>query len=103
MSKLTLLVVGMALATCANTHAQSAASLETELQRLVGECNGAADSSKRKFMRACETLENEGRLSLVEPAAVTAYRRYQEERLQACLRRQASPRGPSRGQPDCER
>ena len=103
MSKLTLLAASMALATCANTHAQSAASFETELQRLVVECNSAADSSKRKVMRACETLENEGRLSLVEPDAVTAYRRYQEERLQACLRRQAAPRGSARGQPDCER
>ena len=103
MSKLTL------LARChgarelgANTLAQSAASSETEQQQLVADCNGAATSSKGRAMRACETLEKEGRLSLVEPAAVTAYQRYQEERLAACQRRQASPRGQSRAQSNCE-
>jgi len=101
MSKLTLFLAALALATCANTLAQSAASSETEVARLVAECNAAANSSKSRVMRACETLEKEGRLSLVEPAAATAYRRYQEERLQACLRREASPRGQSRGQSAC--
>ena len=101
MSKLTLFFAAMALATCASTLAQSAAPSEAELQRLVADCNSAADSSKSRVMRACETLEKEGRLSLVEPAAVTAYRQYQEERLQACQRRAASPRGQSRGQSAC--
>ena len=101
MPKLTLLLAAMALATCANTLAQSDASLETELPQLVAACNGAANSSKGRAMRACETLAKEGRLSLVAPAAVTAYQHYQEERLAACQRRQASPRGQSRAQSDC--
>lgn len=98
MSKLTLLLTATALATCASALAQSAASSEAELARLVADCNDAANSSKSRVMRACEALEKEGRLSLVEPAAVTAYRQYQEERRQACLRREASPRGQARGQ-----
>ncbi len=101
MSKLTLLLAAMALAIGANALAQADASSESELSRLVAECNDAAHSSKSRVMRACETLEKEGRLSLVEPTAVTAYRRYQEERLQACQRREASPRGQSRGQSEC--
>jgi len=101
MPKLTLLLAAMALAICANALAQADASSEAELSRLVAECNRAVDSSKSRVMRACETLEKEGRLPLVEPAAVTAYRRYQEERLEACLRREASPRGQSRGQSAC--
>jgi hypothetical protein len=101
MSKLTSLLAAMAVSMCANALAQADASSEAALQQLVVECNAAADSSKSRVMRACETLEKEGRLSLVEPAAVTAYRRYQEERLQACQRREASPRGQSRGQSEC--
>ena len=101
MSKLTLLLAATALATCASTLAQSPDSSESELPRLIADCNGAADSNKSRVMRACETLDKEGRLSLVEPAAVTAYRRYQEERLQACQRYRASPRGQSRGQAPC--
>ncbi len=101
MSKLTLFLAGMALAMCASTLAQSAASSETELAQLVAECNGAVKSSKSRVMRACEALEKEDRLSLVEPAAVTAYHQYQEERLQACQRRAVSPRGESRGQSAC--
>lgn len=102
MSKLTLLVATIALAYGSNALAQSTASSDTELPQLVSACNGAASSSKSRAMRACETLETEGRLSLVEPAAVTAYQRYREERLQACLRRQASPRGQSRAESNCE-
>jgi len=102
MAKLTLLVAVMALANGANALAQSATSSETELPQLVTECNGAASSSKPRAMRACETLEKQSRLSLVEPAAVTAYRRYQQERLEACQRRLASPRGSSRGQSNCQ-
>jgi hypothetical protein len=103
MSKLTLLVAAMTLVNAASTLAQSAAgaSSETELPKVVADCNSAANSSKPRAMRACETLEKEGRLSLVEPAAVTAYRRYQQERLAACQRRQASPRGQSRGPSSC--
>jgi Ni/Co efflux regulator RcnB len=101
MSKLTLVVAAMALAHCANTLAQSATSSETRLRQLVADCNGAANSSKRRAISACETLDKEGRLSLAEPAAVTAYQRYQEDRLPACQRRQASPRGQSRGPSNC--
>lgn len=101
MSKLTVFVTAMALAHAATTLAQSPAALETQTPELIADCNGAANSSKRRVMRACETLDKEGRLSLVEPAAVTAYRRYQDERLQACQRRQASPRGQSRGETAC--
>jgi hypothetical protein len=101
MSKLTVLVSATALACCATTLAQSAAPSETELPQLVSDCNGAVDSAKRRAIRACETLEQAGRLSLVEPAAATAYLRYQDERLQACQRRQASPRGQSRGETAC--
>jgi hypothetical protein len=94
MSKLTLLAVAMALASFAEIHAPSAAA-ETELTQLIADCNVIADSraAKRRNIRACETLAMEGRLSLVEPAALTAYQQYQEQQLHACLRRQASPRG----------
>lgn len=103
MSKLTLLAAVIALASVAPTHAQSAAA-EKELAQLLADCNVIADPSaaKRKNIRACETLAMEDRLSLVEPAAQTAYRQYQEEQRQACLRRQASPRGQARGQSSCE-
>jgi hypothetical protein len=101
MSKLTLLAAAMALASFAEIHAQSAAA-EKETAQLMADCNVVADSrsAKRKNMRACETLAMEGRLSLVEPAAQAAYQQYREEQRQACLRRQASPRGQSRGQSD---
>ncbi len=101
MSKLTVLVAAMALANGANALAQTASSLEKELPQLVTDCNGAATSSKRRAMSACETLEKAGRLALVEPGAVTAYQRYQQERLQECERRRASPRGQSRGRSSC--
>jgi hypothetical protein len=55
----------------------------------------------REPVQSHRTLAMEGRLSLVEPAAQTAYQRYQEEQLQECLRRQTSPRGSSRGQSSC--
>lgn len=101
MSKLTLLAAAMALASVVPTHAQSAAEKETA--QLIADCNVIADPSaaKKKNIRACEALAMEGRLSLVEPAAQTAYQRYQDEQLQACVRRQASPRGQSRGQSSC--
>ncbi len=101
MSKLTVLVAATTLALGANALAQSSAPSAGELPQLVAACNGAASSDKPRVMRACETLDKNGRLSLVEPTAVTAYQRYQQERLAACERRQASPRGQSRGAPDC--
>ena len=101
MSKLEALVAAMTLAMGAHALAQSTASPVDDLPQLVAACNGAAGSDKPRVMRACETLEKNGRLSLVESAAVTAYQRYQQERLAACQRRQASPRGQSRGAPDC--
>jgi hypothetical protein len=101
MSKLTLLVAAATLALGANALAQSAASPATDLPQLVADCNGVASSTNRRAVSACETLQKEGRLSLAEPAAVGAYQGYQEERLQACLRRQASPRGQSRPQSNC--
>jgi hypothetical protein len=102
MSKLTLLVAMLTLANGANGLAQSAASSETELPQLVARCNGAANSSKPRAMRACETLEEEGRLSLVDQNAVMAYQRYKQKRLAACRRREASPRGQSRGPSNCD-
>ena len=104
MSKLTLLIAAIALVGHANTHAQRADSPQTDVERLVAACNGLADSSKpeRRSVRACETLAADGRLTLVEPAAVTTFRRYLEERRQACERRQVSPRAQSRGRQDCE-
>jgi hypothetical protein len=102
MSKLTLLAAAMALAGFAQAHAQSAAE-DKGMAQSIADCNVIADPSaaKRKNMRACETLAMEGRLSLVEPAAQAAYQQYREEQRQACLRRQASPRGQSRGQSSC--
>jgi hypothetical protein len=98
MSKLTLLVAAIALVNGGGTLAQTVAAAlsETELPKLVADCNGAAESGKPRAMRACETLEEADRLSLVEQTAVIAYQKYKEERLQTCLRRQASPRGQSR-------
>jgi hypothetical protein len=98
MSKLRLLVVTIALAIGARTLAQTAAAAlsETELPKLVADCNSGAESGKPRAMRACETLEEADRLSLVEETALIAYQKYKEERLQTCLRRQASPRGQSR-------
>jgi hypothetical protein len=98
MSKRTLLVVAIALAAGTSTLAPTAAAAlsETELPKLVADCNGAAESGKPRAMRACATLEEADRLSLVEQTAVIAYQKYKEERLQTCLRRQASPRGQSR-------
>ena len=102
MSKLTLLGAAIALASVAQAHAQSAAD-ENEVAQLIADCNAMADptAAKRKNIRACETLAMEGRLSLIEPAAQAAYQRYQDDQLHACLRRQASPRGQSRGQSSC--
>ena len=102
MSKLTLFAAAIALASVVQTHAQSAAA-DKEMAQLLADCNVIADPSaaKRKNIRACEKLAMEDRLSLAEPAAQTAYQRYQDEQLQACLRREASPRGQSRGQSSC--
>jgi hypothetical protein len=96
MSKLTSLVAAIVLANGAHTLAQSAAPSETELAKVVADCNGAANSGKARALRACETLDKQGRLSLAQPAAVTAYQRYQQERLAACRQRAATPRGQSR-------
>jgi hypothetical protein len=103
MSKLTLLVAAAALAAWTNPRAQSAAA-ETELAQLVADCNVMAGSrsAKQRTLRACEMLAGQDQMSLVEPAAAVAYRQYREERFQACLRRQASPRGASRPQSACE-
>jgi hypothetical protein len=102
MSKLTLFAAALALASVAQRHAQSAAA-EKEMAQLIADCNMLADPSaaKRKNIQACETLATDDRLSLVESAALAAYRQYREEQRQACLRRQASPRGQSRGQSSC--
>lgn len=102
MFKVTLFAVAAFVAGGAGAHAQSAAA-ETEVARLVADCNVLASSrnAKRRNVEACETLASEDRLALVEPAAAAAYRQYREERYQACLRRQASPRGGSRGQSGC--
>ena len=101
MSKLALFAA-LALASVAQIRAQSCAT-ETEMAQLIADCNVIADprAAKRRNMRACQTLAMEGRLSLVEPAAQTAYQLYQEQQLQACLRRQASPRGSSRSCGSC--
>jgi hypothetical protein len=100
MSKLTLLGAAIALAALAQAHAQSGAQ---ETAQLIADCNMIADqgAAKRKNIRACETAAMEARLSLIEPAARTAYQQYQEQQWQACLRRAASPRGRSRGQSSC--
>jgi hypothetical protein len=102
MSKLSLFAAAMILASGVSTHAQSGAA-DTEVAQRVADCNAIADSrsAKRRTLQACEALANENQLSLVEPAAAAAYRQYREERYQACLRRQASPRGGARGQGDC--
>jgi hypothetical protein len=100
MSRITWLGAAMALACHAGAHAQSAS--EDETPQLVADCNGmAASAAKKKNARACEALASQGRLSLVEQAAVIAYWQYRDERRQECLRREASPRGQSRGQ-SCE-
>ena len=62
--KLTSFVAAIALGACANAFGQSAATSETELPRLVTACNGAADSTKRRAMRACDTLAKEGRVAV---------------------------------------
>jgi hypothetical protein len=95
-----LLAAAMALACHADAHAQS--TTEAEIAQLVADCNGIALSTKRRNIQACETLASQGRLSLIEPAAVSAYQQYKDERLEACLRREASPRGQSRGPSNCE-
>jgi hypothetical protein len=104
MSKLTLLIAAIALVGHASTHAQRADASQRDVQRLVAACNGLADSGKpeRRSVRACESLAADGRLTLVEPAAVTTYRHYLKQRRQACERRQVSPRAQSRGRQDCE-
>jgi CheY-like chemotaxis protein len=103
MSRAALLAAALALPLCAATEAQSPAA-EAELAQLVADCNAiaAASAPKRRNIRACETLASEGRLSLIEAAALTAYQQHRDEQLQACLRRQVSPRGQSRGQSDCQ-
>jgi hypothetical protein len=103
MSRRTLLAAAVALQVCAGTAAQPPPS-PADLAQLVGDCNVMASSrsAKRRNIQACETLASENQLTLAEPAAAAAYRQYREERYQACLRRQASPRGSARGQGDCE-
>jgi hypothetical protein len=102
MSRGTLLAAVVALEVCAGTAAQPPS--QADLAQLVGDCNVMASSrsAKRRNIQACETLANENQLTLAEPAPAAAYRQYREERYQACLRRQASPRGSARGQGDCE-
>ncbi len=105
MSRLFCIVAALTL--FADVQAQTAATEfrrpskqpEADAARSIADCNAVANSSiaKRRNFRACETLEKDGRLSLVDPAALTAFRRYQEERLRECRERQASPRGMSRG------
>jgi hypothetical protein len=93
-----------AIAFAGGTASAQAPTSETELAQLVADCNVMAGSrsAKRRSIKSCDTLASDDQLSLVEPAAAAAYRQYREERFQACLRRQASPRGASRGQGDCE-
>lgn len=100
MSKLTVLIATIALGGSLHARAQSSGSDE-DVARLVTDCNVMASSARpaRRSIRACETLATNGRLALVDPAAVVAYQRYSEERRLACERRQASPRGAARGQP----
>jgi hypothetical protein len=100
--KLSLFAVALILV--GSTEARAQSSAEAESAQLVADCNVLASSrsAKRRTVEACETLANENQLALVEPAAAAAYRQYREERYQACLRRQASPRGGSRGQGGCE-
>lgn len=99
MARFTVLAAAMALACQAGANAQSTS--EAEVARLVEDCNGVAASAKRRNIEACEALESQGRLALIEPAAVIAYQQYKDQRREACLRREASPRGQSRGQ-SCE-
>ena len=99
MPKFGFLVAGVALA--ANAVAQTSTSSETEVALIVAACNGVVESTKRESIRACEALEKDNRLALVDPAAVIAYRQYQEERLQACKNRNSLPRGMSRRQSSC--
>ena len=95
-----MLVATMALAGSVHARAQSAGS-QAELSESVTACNVMASSPKpaRRSIRACETLAANGRLALADRAAIVAFQRYREERRLACERRQASPRGASRGQP----
>jgi hypothetical protein len=97
MSKITLLVA-TALAFCASAAGQAAVSA-ADVRQLVATCNAVAHSSrpKRRNVTACRTLENEGRLSLVEQDTIVAYRRYQEESKRREARIKSSPRGQSRG------
>ena len=99
MARFTVLVATVALGASVQAGAQSAGS-DADLARLVTDCNVMASSPKpaRRSIRACETLATNGRLALVDRAAVIAYQRHREERRLACERRRASPRGASRGQ-----
>jgi hypothetical protein len=97
------LLFATVIAFAVGTASAQAPASETELVQLVADCNVMAGSrsAKRRNIQACEMLASENQLTLVEPAAAAAYRQYREERYQACLRRQASPRGGARGQGDC--
>lgn len=101
MPTLKFCIAALLLAGSAVGFGQSAPPSEADLPLLVADCNAVASSTKARAVRACESLEKAGRLSLVEPGAVTAYQRYRQARLEACRRRQASPRGASRGPSDC--
>lgn len=71
---------------------ESAASLASELPRLITACNRVVEggSGKRRAMSACETLAEANLLGRAEPAASTAYqqRRADLEQWEACQRSQ---------------
>jgi hypothetical protein len=98
MWKVTLLAAA-AFAYCVSAAGQPAASPDSGVRQLVAACNAVADSSraKRRDITACRTLEDDGRLSLVEQDTIVAYRRYQEELERRDARIKSSPRGLSRG------
>jgi hypothetical protein len=69
-----------------------AVPLEAAMPQLITACNRAVEGGigKRRAMRACETLAKANRLGFADPAASSAYQRYQgnSERWQACQRSQ---------------
>lgn len=97
MSKLSLFIAASLVANT-NVVGQPAVPSTTESQELLAACNEIKDSTrpKRKTIKACETLDEEGRLALVEADAVVAYRRYQDDVRRREAERQSSPRGQSR-------
>jgi hypothetical protein len=101
MSNVRSLIAAVTLVCGANSLGQSAAPPPAESLQWVAACNAVTSSTKRRAVNACEALEQQGRLALVEPAALVAYRSYQQARREACERRLASPRGAARGQTSC--